>query len=210
MASPFDRNLLPEFESIRGTNERILWTARPVFVPFLVSGAFAGSMSILFGVTWVLTSRSVGSADGLAGGWGWFWLFGLLPLVQGTWAFVGRMLAYSNTRYAYSDRRVMMRSGFFGTDFKTIDYDKISDLEVTVNLVERLYNVGTIRFYSGRTQDNDGSVTRLYDYWHSVPNPYEVFRQVKEVMVDIKTDYQYPNALRPETNPGYPTRYTKE
>jgi len=101
----------------------------------------------------------------------------------------------------------MFRTGFIGTDFKTIDYDKISDIEVTVNLIERMYSVGTIRFFSGRTQINDGNTTNLYDSWNAIENPYEVFKMVKKTSVDIKTDFSYPNALRPESNPGYNTKY---
>jgi len=104
---------------------------------------------------------------------------------------------------------VMVRTGFIGTDFKSIDYDKISDIEVTVNFMERAFNVGSIRFFSGRTQENDGTTTKLYDKWEAIPDPYGVFKKVKQVSVDIKTDYNYPNALRPETNPGYNTKYNR-
>jgi hypothetical protein len=38
----------------------------------------------------------------------------------------------------------------------------------------------------------------------------EVFKMVKQTSVDIKTDYNYPNALRPETNPGYKTKYDRK
>ncbi|MDR1494346.1 MAG: hypothetical protein LBT05_16755 [Planctomycetaceae bacterium] len=41
-----------------------------------------------------------------------------------------------------------------------------------------------------------------------IENPYDVFRRIKEVSVDVKTDWNYPNANRPETNPGYQTKYT--
>jgi hypothetical protein len=104
----------------------------------------------------------------------------------------------------------MMRTGAIGTDFKIIDYDKISDIEVALNLVERTYNVGTIRFFSGRTQTDEGITTKLYDTWEAIQNPYEVFKQIKQVIVDIKTDYHYPNALRPDINPGYNNKYNKE
>jgi hypothetical protein len=138
-----------------------------------------------------------------------FYLFGLIPLLKGLYDILERVLSYSNTAYAYSDKRVMMRTGFIGTDFKIIDYDKISDVEVSVNVVERMYNVGTIRFFSGRTKTDENNTTKLYDCWHSIENPYEVFKLVKQVSIDIKTDISYPNALRPETNPGYNTSYQR-
>jgi hypothetical protein len=121
--------------------------------------------------------------------------------------FLKKLFSYGNTSYAFINKRVMMRTGFIGTDFKSIDYDKISDIEVTVRFVERAFNVGTIRFFSGRTQTDEGRTTKLYDIWEAISNPYEVFKQVKKTSVDIKTDFNYPNALRPETNPGYNTKY---
>jgi hypothetical protein len=98
----------------------------------------------------------------------------------------------------------LARSGFWGTDFKTVDYDKISDMEVNVNPVENMFSVGTIQAFSGRTTSKGA---KIYDRFIAIANPYEVFKRIKEVSVDIKTDWNYPNALRPEGNPGYPMKY---
>ncbi len=38
MTFPLDKNLLPSFESIKDENEKILWTERPRFIPFIFSG----------------------------------------------------------------------------------------------------------------------------------------------------------------------------
>ncbi len=101
----------------------------------------------------------------------------------------------------------MMRSGIWGIDFKAIDYDKISDTQVTVNPVEKMYGVGTIRFAAGRTNREGNPQT---DNFTAVPDPYEVFKKVKSTAVDIKTDWNYPNQLRPPENPGYKTDYKPE
>lgn len=208
MASTFDKNLHPEFDSIKDKDEKIIWTGRPKFVPFILSGLWAGLFIIVFVAIWFGIGTQVKPENDNTGGWG-LW-FGLLPVAFFLFNFLKRLFSFSNTCYAYSDKRVMMRTGFIGTDFKIIDYDKISDIEVTVNFVERAYNVGTIKFFSGRTQTDEGNTTKLYDNWEAIPNPYEVFKEVKQVMVDIKTDYNYPNALRPETNPGYNTKYDRK
>ena len=209
MSSTFDKNLLPEFDSVKDNDEEILWTANPKFIPYIFSGIATGLFTIAFGVVWLLVSINFKSDDGTSSS-PFFWLFGLIPLLQGLYVFLNRLFSYSNTAYAYSNKRVMMRTGFIGTDFKTIDYDKISDIEVTVNVIERMYNVGSIRFFSGRTQTDEGNTTKLYDVWSAIENPYEVFKMVKQTSVDIKTDFNYPNALRPETNPGYKTKYDRK
>jgi len=209
MSSAFDKNLLPDFDSVKDNDEEILWTDKPNFIPFVFSGIGAGLFTIAFGIVWLLVSINFKSNDGSSTS-SFFWLFGLFPLLQGLYIFLNRLLSFYNTDYDYSNKRVMMRTGFIGTDFKTIDYDKISDIEVTVNIIERSYGVGTIRFFSGRTKTDEGNTTKLYDTWTAISNPYEVFKMVKQTSVDIKTDFNYPNALRPETNPGYKTKYERE
>ena len=79
------------------------------------------------------TQFDTDSADGNSK---YFGLFGLIPSLQGLYTFLVKLLSYSNTAYGYSNKRVMMRTGFIGTGFKTIDYDKISDIELKVNLIE--------------------------------------------------------------------------
>ena len=204
MSTIFDQNLLPEFESVKDDNEEILWTGKPKFIPYLITGLGLLTGAAIFVGIFVVFTR-IGPKDSAFDTF--HWIFILFPIGFSLFAFLKKLLAYSNTVYAYTNRRVMMRTGFIGTDFKSIDYDKISDIEVTVNFIERAYNVGTIKFFSGRTETNDGTTTKLYDRWEAIPNPYEVFKKVKQVSVDIKTDYNYPNALRPDTNPGYNTRY---
>lgn len=209
MSLAFDKNLLPEFDSIKDNNEEILWTGKPKFIPYIFSGLGIAVFTLAFGIVWMLSAINFKSDDGSSAG-PFFWLFGLLPLLQGLYMFLNRLFSFSNTAYGYSNRRVMMRTGFIGTDFKTIDYDKISDIEVTVNVIERMYNVGSIRFFSGRTETDDNNTTKLYDVWYAIENPYEIFKLVKQTSVDIKTDFNYPNALRPEINPGYNTKYDRK
>ena len=206
MPSTNENKLLPEFESVKDDKEEILWTGKPKFIPFILANLFGGIFIISFALIWIFANRSWGTTNGNDTS-SYFWLFGLLPLVFGLLAFLKRVFSFSNTAYSYSDKRVMMRSGFIGTDFKIIDFDKISDIEVTVSFVEKIYNVGTIKFFSGRTQTDDGNTSKLYDSWCAIENPYEVFKMVKQTSVNIKTDFNYPNALRPETNPGYNTKY---
>lgn len=209
MSTAFDKNLLPEFDSIKDDDEEILWTGKPVLTPYILGGLGAGLFTIAFGIIWILTSKYGNFEEGSEPN-AWFWLFGLIPLLQGAYVFFNKLFSFPNTAYAYSNKRVMMRTGFIGTDFKTIDYDKISDIEVNVNVIERIFNVGTVRFFSGRTQTDEGNTTKLYDKWISIKDPYDVFKLVKQTTVDIKTDFNYPNAIRPETNPGYKTKYERK
>jgi hypothetical protein len=208
MSTIFDKNLLPEFDSVIDDDEEVIWTARPKLLPYIITGLGLGVGAVIFVGIYYGVTMNVKNEDGTTGNFSWF--FAALPLGFFLYEFFKKLFSYSNTRYAYTNKRVMMRTGFIGTDFKSIDYDKISDMEVTVNFIERIFDVGTIKFFSGRTETNDGTTTKLYDHWEAIPNPYEVFKRVKQISVDIKTDYNYPNAFRPETNPGYYTKYDRK
>jgi membrane protein YdbS with pleckstrin-like domain len=205
MPSILDKNLLPEFDSIKDDNEEILWTDKPKFIPYAITALGLGvGVFIFVGIYYAMT-KNIGNEDGTTGNFS-IW-FVAIPVTIFLLNFLNKIFSYSNTSYAFTNKRVMVRSGFIGTDFKIIDYDKISDIQVTVNFIERIFNVGTIKFYSGRTEVNDGITSKLYDRWEAIADPYEVFKQLKKVSVDIKTDFNYPNALRPEANPGYNTKY---
>lgn len=207
MSIIFDKNLLPEFDSVKDEDEEILWTDKPKFIPYAITALGLGVGVITFICISYIMAVNIGSRD-TSGNFNW--LFAAIPFAFFLFEFFRKLFSYSNTKYAYTNKRVMMRTGFVGTDFKSIDYDKISDIEVTVNFVERLFSVGTIKFFSGRTEINDGTTAKLYDRWEAIPNPYAVFKKVKQVSVDIKTDYNYPNALRPTINPGYNTKYNRK
>jgi hypothetical protein len=42
--------------------------------------------------------------------------------------------------------------------------------------------------------------------FRSIPGAFEVFKRIKEVSMDVKTDEFYPNAKRPPQNPGYKSK----
>lgn len=205
MPSILDKNLLPEFNSIKDDDEEILWTDKPKFIPYATTALGLGFGVFIFVSFYYAMIKNITNEGGAVGNFSTW--FVLLPISLFLFSFLSKIFSYNNTIYAFTNKRVMVRSGFIGTDFKIIDYDKISDIQVTVNFIERVFNVGTIKFYSGRTESNDGITTKLYDRWEAISTPYEVFKQLKKVSVDIKTDFNYPNALRPDINPGYSTKY---
>ena len=210
MSTIFDKNLLPEFEAVKDDDENFIWIGKPELKPFLASMLIAGVVGIGFVIAIVMFNIHALKEDENSNS---FFVYFILAFVfvPAIFKYFAAILSYKNTIYGFSNKRIMMRSGFIGTDFKMIDYDKIVDIEVKVNPIDRFFNTGTIKFFSGREKiDDEGSSTKLHDKWSNIGNVYEVFKQVKKVMVDIKTDYNYPNAKRPPTNPGYNTKYKPE
>lgn len=198
-----DPEVPPDFAAICEPEEKLLWHGRPMFWPYVAHAV----PIVLLGVAWAAAeldmlppfvsafSRHLTRAP---------LLLRLVPAALCILHGLGVALAHVNTGYAYSNRRLLIRSGLVATSVTTADYDRIQEMEVTVGFVERLFGAGTIRAFSGRTGQGGRPA---YDQFVSIANPYDVFRALKQVEVDVKTDWQYPNALRPAANPGYASEY---
>ena len=200
-------NLPQQFHAVKDEDENFIWVGEPMFIPFLctgipflIIGLIWGAMDY-FGFIQHIISAKNGPPLGFIIP---FFALHLFPFWASILNILRLILVHKNTFYTITNKRVMMRSGFWGIDFNAIDYDKISDIQVTVNPLENILGVGTIRISAGKVNSKGSFLT---DDFIAVQNPYEVFKKIKTVMVDIKTDWNYPNKLRPEENPGYNTKY---
>ena len=207
MTQPIN-NLPPEFETVKDDDESIYWTGQPAFVPFLARGI----PFLIFGLFWgvfdyffFMQFLTFGGMQAIIIP---FMLLHMFPFYGSIINMIRLVLVHHNTYYAYTNKRLMLRSGFFGIDFKAIDYDRIQNLEVNVNPLEKMFNVGSIRAFTGEFVHTKNGSRPVFSEFSSIQDPYEVFKQIKQVSVDIKTDWNYPNKLRPEENPGYNTKYT--
>jgi len=199
MNTTLNKNLISEFQDVKDDDEKFIWIGKPDQKSFSANMLIVGMLGFGFIVGVVMFNLHVLKDNEnftptiiysiLA--------FIFVPMM---FKYFSAILSYKNTIYSFSNRRIMMRSGFIGTDFKMIDYDKILEIEVKVNPIERFFNTGTIKFFSGREKvDDEGHTTKLHDEWRNINNVYEVLKQVKRVMDEMKTDYNSPNAKRPTT-----------
>lgn len=127
-----------------------------------------------------------------------FLAFHLIPV----WIWVANVVTASrrhkNTEYAFTNKRIIVRSGVIGIDFKNIYYADIASVNLKVGIVDKMLKVGDI-YINGKS----GAAVIL-----DVENPYFLTQKLQKIVVDIKTDVLFPNDLRPETNRGYNTKYT--
>ena len=203
--SPAASALPPPFQAVLDRDESILWQGTPAWLPFVIQGV----PFLVVGCLWAAIDyfgfiRHMRLDGPQAGFLIPFFLLHLFPFWASVLNLLRLLLVHRNTFYAFTNKRLMLRSGFWGTDFKAIDYDRIEDLSVTVNPLENLLGVGTIRAFTGAYTAKGRPVL---DRFTAIAEPYEVYRRLKQVSVDVKTDWNYPNALRPDVNPGYPSSY---
>lgn len=190
------------FKTILDENEEVLWADKPQHIPYLASGL----LFLIIGCLWgamdflILTSAKKGNAGPV----GLFFFIHAMPFHLSVLNMLRLILSYKNVHYAITNRRILLRSGLFGIGYEAIDYDKVRDIQVTIGPLEALAKSGSILLNTGQTSNRGIVWNRMV----AIEEPYEVFKKIKEVSMNIKSDLNYPNALRPESNPGYPTKYT--
>jgi membrane protein YdbS with pleckstrin-like domain len=194
-----------EIEKVLSSNEKIIWEGKPQAFPYLVSKfVFLFVFFILYSsVTYNPDTQNYENAGPFAIMLGIF-LFIVL--------FIYNFLFYKKIHYAITDKRVILQKGIIGTDFESVDFDKINSIKIDIGIIDKVLgkNSGTIMLDSGRmksTSDSNGYSTVVTDYHQLqfIDDAYNVFEKLKTVSTDVKADIKFPNALRPGNNPGYKT-----
>jgi len=207
---------MKELDKVLNENEKIFWEGAPSFWPFIFSGSIATTCFGLIWMAFLIPFIGVAIMDIIIGThifgfaifltphfWiGLFLVFGI-PIYQ--------YLVFKHTYYAVTDKRVILQRGWIGRDFEILDFDKITNVEVNVGVFDKIFgnkNTGSILLSSAGSiiYSRQGPVQRP-STMRNILNPYEVFKFIKKVSYDVKTDIQYPNQLRPSENPGYQTNY---
>ncbi len=201
---------MTKFRRILETNESVLWEGRPELLPYILDKSipyfFAGAL-------WMILIQYFMMTEGQLLGLGDSSLFLLLPhLLIGMIMIVGpiiySIISCQSTSYLATDRRILIRSGLFGEDFESIEYDEIAQTKVDVGLRDMLLtnSSGNIHLHGKYRHAHQSAGQFVYTLWH-VKNPYEVFKMVEKISRDFKTEMKYPNKYRPRKNKGYKTKY---
>ncbi len=128
----------------------------------------------------------------------WIWLFNMLTASK----------RWKNTEYAVTNKRVLIRNGFVGYQYDSIYYTDIANVSLRVGVIDKMLGVGDI-YLATKGYRVNGSKTSspvILD----VEDPQRVFHMVQSTVLNIQTDIQYPNAYRPDNNPGYNTQYNPQ
>lgn len=207
---------MKEYSQIINKDEKVLWEDRPQFAPFLAKSFIAvpfGLFFLSFALFWTFLSFSATSdSSSTPQTLNIFPLFGVPFILIGlgiTLSPLYSVFVYKNIYYILTDKRVIIQGGLIGRDFEIVDFDKIQSANVNVGIFDKLFgiNSGNITIDAGRIKStNQGSESHPYTL-SSVTDPYKAFEFLKKVSYDVKTDIEFPNALRSPTNPGYNTKY---
>ena len=166
-----DKNL---FDPILDTNEEIVEIFKPSFLRFVVFPVvFFATLLLICFVPFIIFTI----LEGIVG------LFFLFPFVFGLAIYFPiKYLQYTKTIYCYTNKRILIRTGVIGADYKTLDFDMIGGMNVKVDFLDKLSNpnTGTIVFASSASPiitSNRG--ISVYSF-AAISNPYEVYKRLKE------------------------------
>ncbi len=184
------------FETVLEQDEQILMSFKPnkkrmLLFTFLISKIFLFLLSIfliVFGVVYYFNG-SVSTYEDWASGVGVSIGFGLLLLLVSVLYTLVPILMYKKTYYIVTNKKIVIRTGIIGIDYKTLDIDFIGSVNVNVNLYDKMMGknvTGTISFASSsapivNNQYGIGGFNFAY-----IENPYESYKKIKEIIKEVK------------------------
>lgn len=98
------------------------------------------------------------------------------------------IVAYKKKWFCYTNKRIIVRNGVIGVDYKTLDYELIGGISVNVSFLDKLVKpeTGTISFASAASpvyQNNKGISQYMFT---SIDKPYEAYKRIKEYFDNYK------------------------
>lgn len=207
--SKYDKNVYYETETINPLveGEKLIWSAKPKQAAYLVNQILIMMPIALLWLSFdsffifsIIRSGQVPIFIIL------FFVLHLLPV----WIWLGNVISankrWKNTKYYITDKRIIIQNGFIAENYQTIYYKDIKNVDLRIGIIDKLLHVGDIYFDLGYYDSKNG-VKGINTGFLDVENSKEIYSKLQKIVMDIQTDIEYPNALRPEQNPGYNTKY---
>ena len=197
-----------EKESPLVEGESLIWSAKPKKNAFIIN-KILGMMPIA--LIWLAIDLGIiigaTSAEDFPKEMAFFFIpFFALHLMP-VWIWLGNVLTASkkwkNTKYYVTDKRIIIQNGFIGESLQTVYYKDIKNVNMHVGIIDKLLGVADINFELGGTSNTATTNASFLD----IENYMEIYPRLQKIVLDIQTDMEYPNAYRPDENPGYKTKY---
>lgn len=193
------RNPNITIDEVLSSDEKIYWRGKPNKKSYILSNL---TRWVLFGTLWLTADLffiSILITSGAAMGAAEtvflviFFAFHMTPV----WFMIARILMVvkeaDNLEYAVTNKRVLVRSGVIGIDFKSMYFSDISNVSVKVGFVDRMFQVGDVYV------NNDIESIFLFD----ISDPYRSMANIQKLVMDVKADVRFPNAYRPKKSVPY-------
>ena len=190
---------------VLAAGETVLWKGKPKRSAFIATK----SLTMLpIAIIWLcFDSMFIGSMLGTGSG---TWL--MLPFfalhLMPVWIWLGNVFTASrrwqHTNYYITNRRIILQGGYLAVNEKSLFYKDIRNVQIRVGLLDKMFGTGDILLDEGLCNHKGHT---LYTHLEDLEDPRQVYHRVQKTILDIQTDMEFPNAYRPQENPGYQTDY---
>lgn len=179
------------FANILDKNEKIIKVIKPNKLKLFVYW-FSAVFWVAFWLVFCSVISMIGASmdAGVSIPWQYYMIpvgvFVLMFVITGILAAV----YYKNNYFAYTNTRVLIRSGIIGIDFKSLDMRYVGAINVKVGFWDKVLKreTGTISFGS---MSSPMATSRAIGYNFShIEKPYELYREMKEVIDQVKENYK--------------------
>lgn len=185
--------------------EHILWSGKPKKKPFILSHSLT---MMPIAIVWICFDFTAIASIFSSGGFQLF-LLGFFALhLFPVWIWLGSVISapkrWRNTNYYVTNRRIIIQGGFLAVNEKSLFFKEIRSVQSKVGIFDKLFGTGSILFNAEMLSSNNKATPPSFQY---LENAQQIYARVQRTVLDIQTDMEYPNAYRPEENPGYGTDY---
>ena len=194
------------------SNEEVLWEGRPQKATTILEGIFNPMLilAILWGgfdITFLRFAAEAGSFFVL------FILIHMLPVWIYLFGALTVFLKWRNVRFMVTTHGLYVSGGVFTFDYEMKPWTDIGHINIHQGVFDRMFGVGDVIFVCAHNtyqNSSEGHSSHQNMKIYNIPDFQEVFKLVNNLQTDVYSDTMYPNAMRPENNPGYNTRYTRD
>ena len=196
-------------------NEQILWEGRPdkrttvlegIFNPFAVFAIIWGCIDVfIFGVVMFVGSEEEGMLAFLIP----FLLLHAMPVWIYLFGVLGVFLRWKNARFMVTTNGLYISGGILAFNYEMKPWVDIGHITIHQGIFDRMFGVGDVRFVCAHSSTVEHSHGHSKMEIYNIREFKEVFGIVNNLQTDVYSDTMYPNAMRPGTNPGYNTQYTR-
>lgn len=168
------------FDSVLDKDEEIIEVFKPNKAKFYTISLLFSTLVLIPLVLWIPIKNIV--LDNID-----LWLKILLGLtlyvIAVIIAIVLCSLLYKNKYYAYTNKRLIIRKGIFGVDYKSLDIKSIGAMNIYASLLDKIVgkNTGTITFGSMSRP----MLNRLMSFaFSNIENPLKVYKLIQDSIKD--------------------------
>lgn len=200
---------MQDLRAVVGNSEQILYEGKPDRKCYIYETVLNPLLPVA--IIWaIIDFGALGNLmfRGHAGGMLFFAIPFMLLHLMPVWLYVGGIVfmakRYQNTCYIVTDRAIYVSGGVFNKTINVKPFAELSHINLHRGIFDQKFNVGDIVCTTSHLNENGKSATIKIS---SIADYVEVYNLVKKLQMDVYTDVMYPNAKRPDENPGYNTKY---